>query len=72
MLSLISAQKLIPIITFNVGWILIETRTELIGDNEALLIYRVGWPRSKGEPLRPEIIPEIKSPSFPEIYFSEN
>ena len=40
------------------GWKLIETRTGLIGDKEAILTYRVGWPRNAGEPIYPPMIDE--------------
>ena len=39
------------------GWQLIETRTTLIRD-AAILVYRVGWLRSAGEPPSPSVIDE--------------
>ena len=54
----------------SVGWELIETRTEIIDDDTAIHIYRVGWPKGAGEPIRPNIINELNSNSSPppEVY----
>ena len=40
------------------GWELIETRTELVGEEEAVLVYRVGWPKGAGEPFHPADVPD--------------
>jgi len=41
------------------GWELIETRTEFVGTNQAILIYRIDWPKDAGEPIEPPKIDEI-------------
>jgi hypothetical protein len=43
------------------GWELIETRTILIGDDAAILMYRLGWPRSAGNPIEPPVIEEVQA-----------
>ena len=38
------------------GWDLIDTHTETFsGRSQNVLIYRVGWRRDAGEPVRPDI-----------------
>jgi len=54
------------------GWELIETRSELIGNAEAVLIYRVGWPRNAGEPVCPPVIDEKPDTSSPPSSYSAN
>jgi hypothetical protein len=46
------------------GWELIETRTILIGDDAAILMYRLGWPRNAGDPIEPPVIEEIPSSQY--------
>jgi hypothetical protein len=41
------------------GWELIEARTILIGDNAAILMFRLGWPRNAGNPIEPPVITEV-------------
>jgi hypothetical protein len=43
------------------GWELIETRTYLIGDDAAILAYRLGWPRNAGNPIEPPVVEEIQA-----------
>ena len=43
------------------GWVLIETRTYLIGDDAAMLAYRLGWPRNAGNPIEPPVVEEIQA-----------
>ena len=38
------------------GWELIETRTELNGETQAVLVYRLGWPIGAGDPVEPPIV----------------
>ena len=50
------------------GWELIETRTAFTGDNTAILIYRIGWPKDAGDPIEPPKIDEVgMHPSSPDI-----
>jgi hypothetical protein len=41
------------------GWELIEARTYLIGEDAAILIYQLGWPRNAGNPIEPPVIEEV-------------
>jgi len=41
------------------GWELIEACTFLIGDDAAILVYQLGWPRNAGNPIEPLVIEEI-------------
>ena len=43
------------------GWELIQARTILIGDDAAILAYRLGWPRNAGTPMEPPVIEEVPS-----------
>ncbi|MGZ9164802.1 MAG: hypothetical protein ACXW4U_06465 [Anaerolineales bacterium] len=43
------------------GWELIETRTILIGDDAAILVYGLGWPRNAGNPVEPQVIEEAQA-----------
>jgi hypothetical protein len=43
------------------GWELYETRTILIGDDAAILMYRLGWPRNAGNPIEPLVVEEIQA-----------
>jgi hypothetical protein len=43
------------------GWEFIETRTDLIGNDAAIVTYRVGWLRANGEPVFPPEIEEDPS-----------
>ena len=51
----------------NAGWILIENRDEING-NLVFHIWRLGWPKDAGEPIRPEVTNEPPPPEF----FSSN
>lgn len=43
------------------GWELIEARTYLIGDDAAIVGYRLGWPRNAGNPIEPPVVEEIQA-----------
>ena len=50
------------------GWELIETRTQFIGTKQAILLYRIGWPKDAGDPIEPPKIDEVGiHPSSPDV-----